>query len=225
VKVGIIIQARMGSTRLPGKVLRPIAGRPLLDHILERLQSLRQPVSVVIATSTLETDDAVETFCKERGVACYRGSEQDVLVRYLDCATHYGFDAVVRLTGDNPFTDMEELDRLIVLHLCEKNDYTHSFDALPIGVGAEIFSYAALERSDRDGHAPNHREHVNEYIEENPALFRIGRLRIPDSKTSPRLRLTVDTPDDHARACRLAEQAQGGSLSTEEAIRLCSRFA
>jgi spore coat polysaccharide biosynthesis protein SpsF len=215
----------MGSTRLPGKVLRPIAGRLLLDHILVRLQSLRQPVGIVIATSTLKADDAVQAFCRDRGVACYRGSEQDVLARYFDCATHYRFDAVVRLTGDNPFTDMEELDRLIALHLCEKNDYTHSFGELPIGVGAEIFSYAALERSAHDGHAPNHREHVNEYIEENSALFRIGRLRIPDSKTSPSLRLTVDTPDDHARACRLAEQAHGGSLSTEKAIRLCSRFA
>jgi spore coat polysaccharide biosynthesis protein SpsF len=144
VTVGIIIQARMGSTRLPGKVLRPIAGRPLLDHILERLQSLRQQVSVVIATSMLKADDAVETFCKNRDVACYRGSEQDVLARYLDCATHYAFDAVVRLTGDNPFTDIAELERLIALHLCDKNDYTHSFGALPIGVGAEIFSYTAI---------------------------------------------------------------------------------
>jgi spore coat polysaccharide biosynthesis protein SpsF len=224
-KLGIVVQARMGSTRLPGKVLRPIAGRPLLAHVLGRLAGLRFPAQVVIATSTETADDVIESFCQGFGVACFRGSETDVLARYRECARAYDFDQVVRLTADNPFTDVAELDRLIQLHLDAGNDYTHSFGLMPLGVGAEIFTRAALERSCREGHAPNHREHVNEYIQENPNLFRIGQLDVPAGKRHPEMRLTVDTEEDYQRASRVAGQAMGRWLGTEELIALCSRSA
>lgn len=220
--VGIIIQARMGSTRLPGKVLRPIAGRPLLAHVTGRLRALRHPVRTVIATSTEARDDIIVAWCAEQGVACFRGSEADVLDRYWRCAEQYGFQHIVRLTADNPFTDMEELDRLIEFHLAGGFDYSHAFGQMPLGVGAEIFSRSALEKSHAEGHAANHREHVNEYIEERPDLFRIGRLDVPAAKLAPALRLTVDTEEDWQRACRLADATRGRDLGTEEAIRLCS---
>ena len=111
--VGVIIQARMGSTRLPGKVLKPIAGKVLLDHVLGRLSLLAYPVKVVVATSDLPQDDAIVRHCQSRSVAVYRGSETDVLDRYYQCACENGFAHVVRLTADNPFTDVEELQRLI----------------------------------------------------------------------------------------------------------------
>lgn len=215
----------MGSTRLPGKVLRPIAGRPLLAHVLGRLAELEYPARVVVATSTEAGNDVIESFCRDRGVACFRGSEADVLTRYRECARAYEFDQVVRLTADNPFTDVLELDRLIQLHLNAGNDYTHSFGMMPLGVGAEIFTFAALEHSYGEGHAPNHREHVNEYIQENPALFRIGQLDVPAGKKHPELRLTVDTEEDYQRACRIAGLATGRWLGTEEAIALCSHSA
>jgi spore coat polysaccharide biosynthesis protein SpsF len=136
------------------------------------------------------------------------------------------FSQVVRLTGDNPFTDIEELDRLIEAHLHNGNDYSRSVDSLPIGVGAEIFMTSALQRSDREGRAAHHREHVNEYILENPAAFRIGRLdSIPLQKARPDVRLTVDTEEDYRRACYVAEHARGKWAGTEEAIELCSLFA
>ncbi len=160
--LGLVLQARMGSTRLPGKVLLPIAGRPLLDHIVDRLIGLRAEGQLVIATSTEIRDDVIEEYCKRRGVLCFRGSEADVLARYFYCAESYGFDHIVRLTGDNPFVDVDELDRLITLHLESNNDFTQSFSALPVGVGAEIFTFAALERSYREGHEPHHREHVDD---------------------------------------------------------------
>jgi len=213
----------MGSTRLPGKVLRPIAGRPLLAHVLGRLAELQHPAQIVVATSTETADDVIEAFCRDQEVACFRGSEVDVLARYRECARAYGFDQVVRLTADNPFTDVAELDRLIRLHQDAGNDYTHSFGMLPLGVGAEIFTRAALERSYREGHAANHREHVNEYIQENPVLFRIGQLDVPAAKRYPELRLTVDTEEDYQLACHIAELATGRWLGTEEAIALCSR--
>jgi spore coat polysaccharide biosynthesis protein SpsF len=215
----------MGSTRLPGKVLKPIAGKPLLDHALGRASLLAYPVKVVVATSDLPKDDAIAHHCQSRGVAVYRGSETDVLDRYYRCACENGFAHVVRLTADNPFTDMEELQRLIEQHLTQHNDYTHSFGSMPLGVGAEIFRFTALEKSVLEGHAPNHREHVNEYIQENQDIFRIGVLEIPAAKCRPDLRLTVDTEDDYQRACFIAGHASDRWVWTEEAILLCSRFA
>jgi len=215
----------MGSTRLPGKILQLISGRPLLDHILGRLKGLRHPAHIVVATSDTPRDDMVADFCDERGVDCFRGSEQDVLARYYECARQRAFDQVVRMTGDNPFTDMDELNRLIDFHIAGGYDYSNSFEQLPVGVGAEIFTFAALERSFLEGRAPHHREHVDEYILDNRTLFRTGRLSIPERKRRPEVRLTVDTTEDLQRARFIAEHAAGSWPTTEEAIELCSRFA
>jgi spore coat polysaccharide biosynthesis protein SpsF len=215
----------MGSTRLPGKVLKPIAGKPLLDHVLGRLSGLAWPVEVVVATSDKSQDDVIAQHCLTDGVAMFRGSETDVLDRYYQCAKEYGFEHVVRLTADNPFTDIDELQRLIAQHITQLNDYTHSFETMPLGVGAEIFSFAALERSMLEGHKPNHREHVNEYIQEHPELFKIGVLEVPAAKRCPALRLTVDTEDDYQRACAIAGHAPDRWVGTEEAIKLCLRSA
>ncbi|MDH5666798.1 MAG: hypothetical protein OEY86_02155 [Nitrospira sp.] len=223
--VGVIIQARMGSSRLPGKVLKPMAGKVLLDHVLGRLVLLEYPVTVVVATSRLPQDDVIAQHCESRGVTVFRGSESDVLDRYWQCACENRFEHVVRLTADNPFTDMDELRRLIEQHLAQRNDYTHSFGSMPLGVGAEIFTFAALEQSAREGHAANHREHVNEYIQERPDMFKIGMLESPAAKRRPDLRLTVDTEEDYQRACTIAGFAPERWVGTEEAIRLCLRFA
>lgn len=224
-RLGVVIQARMGSTRLPGKVLRDIAGRPLLAHVIERLLLLHHEATIVVVTSVQPRDDVIAAWCGAHHVLCFRGSEADVLDRYWRCAEAYGFDHIVRLTADNPFTDIEELDRLIDLHLSGRFDYCHSFGQMPLGVGSEIFTRDALARSHAEGLKPNHREHVNEYIEEMPSLFRVGRLEVPAAKCAPTLRLTVDTEEDWQRACRLASGYDGRLLGTEEAIRLCSQSA
>lgn len=215
----------MGSTRLPGKVLRPIGHLPLLGHVLGRLALLRHEVKVVIATSVLPQDDAIVAFCEDSKVSCFRGSELDVLDRYYQCARQFGFQHIVRLTADNPFTDIEELDRLIDLHLQEANAFTHSFGPMPKGVGAEIFSFHALELSWQEGHAPHHREHVDEYLLEHPEIFRTGTLDVPAAKSQPGLRLTVDTEDDWRKADALARQAGDEWLTTERIIALCSPSA
>ncbi|MGO6710536.1 glycosyltransferase family protein [Rhizobium johnstonii] len=223
--LGIIIQARMGSTRLPGKVLRDISGKPLLEHVLGRLQMLTRSAKVVVATSSASENDIIEAWCLEHGVSCFRGDETDVLDRYFQCAESLGMSDIVRLTADNPFTDIEELERLIDLHHKQGFDYTHAFGQLPIGVGAEIFTFEALSRSHREGNLPHHREHVNEYFTDRPELFKIGQLEVPPAKISPELRLTVDTEEDWRRACALVARAEGNWLGTEEAIRLCSSSA
>jgi spore coat polysaccharide biosynthesis protein SpsF len=216
--IGIVIQARMGSTRLPGKVLMPIGGRSLLTNILMRLTRLEQPVKTVIATSNDSRDDTIAAYGKQHGIAVFRGSEADVLGRYYQCASSFGFNHIVRLTGDNPFVDVEELDRLIRQHLGSKSDYTSSINNLPEGIGAEVFTFAALAASHTHGHAHHHREHVNEYILENPNCFRIAHLAVSKTNKRPDIRLTVDTPDDYHRACRIANAAFDPFFGVSEAI-------
>jgi spore coat polysaccharide biosynthesis protein SpsF len=223
--IGIIIQARMGSSRLPGKVLRKIGNLPLLGHVIGRLKNIKSNVSIVVATTTKAEDDDIVEYCINNNVAYFRGSELDVLARYYDCAKEYNFKHILRLTSDNPFTDVNELERLIVLHIKDGNDYTHSFGSLPIGVGAEIFTFNALQRSYYEGKQANHREHVNEYIQELPNVFQIGNLPIESIKVSPNLRLTVDTEDDYKCACYIVDKINKNWVTTEDAIKLCLESA
>ncbi len=203
-KVGIIVQARMGSTRLPGKVMRPLLGRPMIDHIVERLRDCRSAHMVILATSDLEADTGLADHAAAIGVTVFRGSETDVLDRYYCCAKIHRLDHVVRATGDNPFVDADEADSLIKMHISERFDYSSSMPEaggqLPIGSGLEVMTFAALETSWQKGREANHREHVNEFILENPALFRLGVLVAPKNKQAAGLRLTVDTEQDFARA-------------------------
>jgi len=213
----------MGSARLPGKVMRPLCNRALLGHVLDRLKMVRNSDVLVVATTTETRDNLIEAFAAREGVACFRGSETDVLDRYYQAALHFGLANIVRATADNPLVDPVEIERLIELHLRSNADYTHAFGKLPVGIGAECFTMNALERSWHEGHRSNHREHVNEYIQELPAVFHIEELDIPPDKTAPRLRLTVDTPDDFSSMTRIYEKLYlpGTYITTEEAVALC----
>lgn len=214
--LGIILQARMGSTRLPGKILMPVGGVPLLLAITQRVLGLSIPATYVIATTTTSVDDVVEAFCKRQGILCFRGPEKNVLERYYRCAAEYGFTEIVRMTGDNPFPDMDALERLIAFHRTGKYDYSECFSVLPIGAGMEIFSFPALERSYREASQPHHFEHVDEYILENTAQFRCGTLPADPLTNFPNLRATIDTPEDYQRANWIAERL-GGVLQVRTA--------
>ncbi len=223
--LGIIIQARMGSTRLPGKVLMFLGGKTLLDHILERVMLLKNEHKVIIATTKKKRDDLINEWCLSRKITCFRGEEDNVLKRYYVCAKKYKFNNIVRLTADNPFLDPSELDNLINLHLHNSYDYSNSFGQLPIGVGAEIFTIDALRKSFHFGTKDHHKEHVNEYIFDNPSGFNIGKLKIKNNKCAPRLSLTVDTKKDLERAIQVLNKSKQTYLDTEEAINICSQFA
>lgn len=222
---GIIIQARTGSTRLPGKIFKKIGPKTLLEHVIFRLGQLKHPADIVIATTDKPADDSVLEFCEKNLLNCFRGSEDNVLERYYLCAQLYGFKNIVRITSDNPFYDIEELDNLIDLFFREKADFAHSFDSLPVGVGAEIFSFRALEKSFKEGKETHHKEHVDEYMLENPQIFKTRILETANSKRRPDIRLTVDTEDDYRRACFIVENSSGDYVNTEKAIELCSRYA
>ena len=221
---GIIIQARMNSTRLPGKVLMPVGKRLLLEHIMFRLGHLLINAKVVIATTTSKIDDTIEGFCKTRKVDCFRGDEHNVLERYYLCAKEHGFKDIVRLTGDNPFPDIDEMKRLISLHKDNLNDYTECFTVLPIGAGMEVFTFAALKRSYEMATKPHHFEHVNEFMLEHMDVFKCETLGVPDAKSKPKFRLTVDTREDYEHACFIATNAATEYVTTYEAIRLSEQY-
>lgn len=222
--VGIIIQARMGSTRLPGKVLKDFCGKTLLGWVLDAVSEVTDMATMVVATTTLPVDDDIEKLCKKRNIYCFRGDELNVLSRYYECAKHYGFDDIVRMTADNPFPDIEELRRLIDFHISNQFDYSECYTVLPIGVGMEIFSMRALVDSMEKSTLPRHFEHVDEYILDNLELFSHGTLSVDESKYHPDIRLTVDTEEDYERACYIIRNAEKEKITTREAIRLCMEF-
>lgn len=225
-KVGIVVQARMGSSRLPGKVLKPLDGRPMLARILERLRSVDAGVPVIVATTEAARDQAVANQAASWGAPVFRGSESDVLDRYHRCAEAHGLAHVVRATGDNPFVDPEEARRLIAFHLAGGFEYSENVTSgLPVGVGVEVFSAAALRRCWAEGRENHHREHVNEFILEHPGSFRTGTLAPPPDKVAPGLRLTVDTPDEFQRAEDILRvlARRGEPVTTERIITWCHR--
>lgn len=222
---GIIIQARMGSSRLPGKVMRDFHGKTLLGQILYRLKRLRGEAVVVVATSILPQDDIIEEFCRRNGTECFRGSELNVLERYYQCAVKYGFDNIVRMTADNPFPDIEELDNLIVFHRTNGYDFSECLTQLPIGVGMEIFTFPCLEDDMKNSSEPHHFEHVDEYVLENKGKYRYGILPVPKEKCWPHISLTVDTPADYEKACMILKKAGHDYVTTEEAVKICLQSA
>ena len=223
-KLGIIIQAYMGSKRLPGKILKMVGNKSLLEHIFFRLTFLRHNAEIVLATSDSPSDDIVKEFCVRSNISCFRGSRENVLKRYYICAKEYGFSDIVRLTGDNPFVDIEELDRLIDLHFQADADFSHSFESLPLGAGAEIFTFFALEKSYLEGKDPHHLEHVDEYMLENPAVFKTSILTASLDKNRHDVRLTVDTEDDYKKACYIVKNSEKEFIATQEAIILSEDF-
>lgn len=221
--IGAIIQARMNSSRLPGKILKELRNKSILEHILYRLSQLQNKVYPVIATTVNPLDDQVEVFCSKQRIELFRGSEDNVLERYFHCAKYYGFTHIMRLTGDNPFIDSVELDNLVELHLSEHADYSSCVEGLPVGVGGEIFTFSALETSYKRSTSPHHFEHVNEYILENMHEFKTVALNILASKRST-VRLTVDTEEDFKRAEFVVNNACTDPVLTTDAILLAELF-
>lgn len=197
-RVVAIVQARMGSTRLPGKVLKEIQGKPLLGHLIERIKRSVLIGDLVIATSTQESDTVIAEYCKAHDVKYYRGSEDDVLSRYLEAAKLYEADFVVRICADSPLIDpvlIDEIIREFLLKypLCDYLSNTIN-QTYPLGMNAEIFSFQALHEAHMNAKTPYEREHVTPYIYTNPDRFNACHKHChPDLSM---LRLTVDVRED-----------------------------
>ncbi|HUJ59418.1 MAG TPA: glycosyltransferase family protein [Kofleriaceae bacterium] len=192
-----VVQARMGSSRLPGKVLHDLAGASMLARVIERLRLAARVDDVVIATSTAPGDDAIAAAAHELAAGLHRGSEHDVLDRFVGAARAHRADAIVRVTADCPLLDPGVVDRVIAA-LGRDVDYasnTHE-RTFPRGLDVEALHRDTLERIARLGRSPAAREHVTAFVMEKPALFRVRQV-IAGTDDSD-LRWTVDTPDDLA---------------------------
>jgi spore coat polysaccharide biosynthesis protein SpsF len=198
-RVVAIIQARMGSTRLPGKVLMDLAGEPMLARVVNRVRRAGAVDAVVVATTDQPGDDPLAEFCRQRGWPCFRGSESDVLDRYYRAALVHGADAVVRITSDCPLIDPGIIDRGVREFLARQPavEYaTNSWprDTFPRGLDIEVIRFDALERAWKEDANPAWREHVSPYIYRHPEQFQIHG--VANDEDLSHLRWTVDTPED-----------------------------
>lgn len=200
-----ILQARMSSTRLPGKVLKPILGKPMLVRQLERVRRAGRIDRLIVATSTDPSDDPIEALCRDEGVEYYRGKLDDVLDRFYQAAAPLRPNHVVRLTGDCPLADPVIIDQVCEFYLEGGFDYaTNALQpTFPDGLDIEICRFECLEQAWREAVLPSHREHVTPFIHKNPQRFRIGHFR-GDADLS-NLRWTVDEPDDFSLVTNIYE--------------------
>lgn len=197
-KTGAIIQARMGSTRLPGKVMLDLCGRPVIHHVIDRVLESRLLNLVVIATTDLDKDDvlamAVNNYHPK--IVLFRGSEEDVLDRYYQAAKHFGIETVVRITSDCPLIDPEVIDLVIDKYNTGRYDYVSNVGTrtYPRGLDTEVFSRSALEEAWLRASLPGDREHVTPYLRDNPGRFRISEVTSAVDYSD--YRWTLDTPED-----------------------------
>ena len=206
----------MGSTRLPGKVLMRLGNRTLLGYLIERLSYARTLSAIVVATTTNRRDDGIVEEARKSGVEYFRGSETDVLERYIQAAKANAAEIVVRVTGDNPFTDPSSIDR-VVDQLVDGFDYVIE-DGLPVGTTGEALTFKALEFIDRVALAARWREHVTLYAKENPNMLRCARLRPRMGCDRPDLSFTVDHLDEYERVRDLCAKLPGPNFMLKDLI-------
>jgi spore coat polysaccharide biosynthesis protein SpsF len=219
-KTILIIQARMGSSRLPGKILLPLGDTVVLDYVVKRCRAIRDVAEVIVATTNLDADQEVADWCAAHGVACFRGPEDDVLTRYVQCADLYKPDYVIRVTSDCPFIDYD-LGNIIMEHMKHApSDLTVMEGEIARGLYIELVSYPALKYIDKHGMESRHREHVTFYAYEYPEYFKSTTVQVPTSLRYPQLRVTLDTPDDYEMLRQIADHFRGQPLvASREVIR------
>jgi spore coat polysaccharide biosynthesis protein SpsF len=195
-RVVAIIQARMGSTRLPGKVLKDLGGETVLARVVNRTRRATLLDEVVVATSILPADDVIARECEALKVACFRGDETDVLDRYYRAAQKFATDAVVRITADCPLIDPELIDAAIRSRLDQKADYASNSLArtYPRGLDVEVFTADALSRAWSAAKEEYQRTHVTPYLYQNPELFKV--ISIAEEGDHSKYRWTLDTAED-----------------------------
>jgi spore coat polysaccharide biosynthesis protein SpsF len=230
------IVARMASTRLPGKVLADLAGKPMLERLMERVARARTVDRIVVATTTSAGDEAVARLAARLGLGCYRGSDADVLGRVLEAARAFDADDVLALTGDNPLVDPELIDDVVAFFREGGYDYvttTHMHHSaawsaertFPVGVSVQVFRMAVIEDAGARTDGPVVRGHASFAIYDHPERYRLGAFEAAGKYAGwrhPELRLTVDQPEDLALMREIFERLGDATpdFSTHEAIRL-----
>jgi spore coat polysaccharide biosynthesis protein SpsF len=204
VKTVVVVQARMGSSRLPGKVLMPVADAPLLERMLERLRAASTPTEIVVATTTDPSDEPIVALCRRTGTRFFRGHPTDLLDRHFAAANAAQADAVVKIPSDCPLIDPDAVDRVIGTFLASAGEYDFVSNlhpgTWPDGNDVEIFTMEALEIAHREADRPHEREHTTPFVWDRPDRFRLGNV-LWEGETGRDLsmthRLTIDYPEDY----------------------------
>ena len=189
-----LLQARYSSSRLPGKVLKPILGKPMLLHQIERLSNSQMIDKLVVTTSNNTCDDAIEKMCTDNNIEIFRGDLENVLDRFYQCAKQYNPDYIVRLTGDCPLSDWQIIDNMIQYYLDEGLDYMKTSPKFPDGLDAEIMTMSALSEAKKKAVLPSELEHVTQYINKNSSRFK--NKDFDCDRDLSHFRWTVDEPED-----------------------------
>ncbi|SFQ05551.1 cytidylyltransferase domain-containing protein [Hymenobacter arizonensis] len=197
-----VVQARMGSSRLPGKILLPLAGQPLLVRMVERVQRAHLAGTVVVATTTDAADDAVAECCAAHGLECFRGDALDLLDRHYQAARHYGADVVLKIPSDCPLIDPAIIDEVVgyYLHFADRYDFVSNLHpaTFPDGNDVEVMPFTALETAWREARRPLEREHTTPFFWENSDRFRLGNVAWDTGQDySMSHRWTIDYPEDY----------------------------
>ena len=221
--IGCIIQARMGSSRLPGKVLMKSGnGMPLLYHVINQLRHCSKVKNLVIATTTNQEDDEIEKFADNNSVDVFRGKEKDVLDRYFQCAKKYSFSTIVRITSDCPLIDPQIVDKVIERFFSGNYDYATNtlIRTFPIGTDAEVFSFSALETAWKNAQLPSEREHVTPHLR-NKGNFKT--INVENDTNISNLRLTVDRIEDFELINEILNNLSINPIHLENILELFSR--
>ena len=226
-KIGCIIEARMTSSRLPGKVLIDIVGKPSILRQIERTRNSKYIDSIIVATTTNREDDKLVALLESENIPYYRGSEDDVLGRVAETAEYFNLDAIVEITGDCPLVDIDESDLVIERYI--NGDYdlvaNNILRTYPIGMDTRIMSNRVLQESAQLSTDPPHREHVCLYLYENPYNYIFSNIEAPLFLRDPQLRMTLDTIEDYRFICAIYEELypQNTKFSLYDMMKLLNR--
>lgn len=194
--IAAIIQARMGSTRLPGKALRCLAGGTLTEHIIKRVQAVKEIDCIVLAIPPGPQEKPLQEIAERSGIYCVQGPEEDVLGRFILAGDRVKAEHIVRVCGDNPLFDLPLMRLLIQKHISQNADYTVCSDPIPLGSGSEVVTLNALKEISLKTAELVYREHVTTYFQDHPNAFHLKKIPAPSYLAGKNVRLTVDTEKD-----------------------------
>jgi spore coat polysaccharide biosynthesis protein SpsF len=219
-KIVCIIQARMGSTRLPGKVIKKIKGETILYYVVERVKQSKLINQIIVATTTKQEDDVIVEEAERVKVSSFRGSEEDVLSRYYHAAKKYNADIVVRVTSDCPLIDPAIVDQVISKHIETNADYTSNCTerTYPRGLDTEVFNFDVLKEAYKNATQRYEKEHVTPYILEHPDKFKLINIEAKGKLRRPDIRITLDTIEDFELINRIILFLPGINFTTEDII-------
>lgn len=225
-RVVCIVQARMGSSRLPGKVMMDLAGEPMLVRDISRLRRAKTLSEILVATTVEPADDVIEALCRRSGWVWFRGSEQDVLDRYYKAALSHRADTVVRVTSDCPLIEPTIVDQVVCYFLTNHHrlDYVSNRiprPSFPIGLDTEVFSFQALQQAWQQDGNPAWREHVTPYIYMNPSVFRVEGITSDMDRSY--MRWTVDTSEDMDFVRKIYDHFESDDFSWTDVLSVLER--